>query len=373
MFHSSNEPFRSQAGADKIPRTNREFEATVQSEQRRTERPFISDAGVFNLDFRGTSFTVPKLSLFNLFEHHRDLFDATSYEVQSSVPVGVFEIFVAALETGTKVVVTKENAGAISLLATEFWLADLLSECSALQAASNPELIATLSQRISKLEHEMSSQPLAIIAGLKESTLNHDRQLKSLDYRISRLEPKLAMAQTDVRPRHGHPTKPQTDLTELESGWPAPVLTVSDSKLLKEVDFPLTAAESVNGLIAYLTRKHGGNVHDKGMVIITSKSVYSEAPGHAVRNVAALTSISAFFSKNEPGQWVCWDFREMRVRPTHYTVTRLALKSWVFESSLDFMNWTEIDRKTDNEDFTHWETATFAVSNSADSDRQETS
>jgi hypothetical protein len=81
-----------------------------------------------DVDFQGTRYTVPKLSLFNLFEHQRDLFDATSCEVQSSVPLGIFEVFVKALETGRKVHVTKENASAISLLAKDFWLEDLRSE-----------------------------------------------------------------------------------------------------------------------------------------------------------------------------------------------------------------------------------------------------
>jgi hypothetical protein len=39
----------------------------------------------------------------------------------------------------------------------------------------------------------------------------------------------------------------------------------------------------------------------------------------------------------------------------------------VVESSLDFVNWIEIDRKTDNEDFkSGTETASFAVSKSAE-------
>jgi hypothetical protein len=130
---------------------------------------------VFNLDFHGTRFTVPKPSLFHFFEHQQDLFNATSYEVQSSVPLRIFEVFVEALKTGTKVAVTKENAGVISLLAKEFWLEDLLSECSSLQIASAPELIASLSERISKLEHQISSQPSTLIAELKESIANHDR------------------------------------------------------------------------------------------------------------------------------------------------------------------------------------------------------
>jgi hypothetical protein len=56
------------------------------------------------------------------------------------VPLGIFQVFARPGETGTKVAVTKENAGALSLLAREFWLEDLLSDCSVLHKASVPEL-----------------------------------------------------------------------------------------------------------------------------------------------------------------------------------------------------------------------------------------
>jgi hypothetical protein len=78
-----------------------------------------------------------------------------------------------------------------------------------------------------------------------------------------------------------------------------------------------------------------------------------------------LTGIS---SKDEPGQWICWDFREMRVRPTHYTMMARYPKSWVVEGSLDGMNWTEIDRQTDNEAFNkNPETASFRISKPVES------
>jgi uncharacterized coiled-coil protein SlyX len=310
----------------------------------------------FSLDFHGTKYTVPKLSLFNLFEHQRDLFDATSYQVQSAVPLGVFEIFVEALETGAKVPVTKENAGPISVLAKEFWLEDLLSECSTLQVALTPELIATLSERITKLECQMSSRSLPIIAELKESIANHERQLENLECRIAALEPNL-----------------KTDVDALKSSSVAPVRPISPSKSLKEIEFPIQAARSLVGIVSYLTRKHGGHIHDKGIATITSKSVRTDDQHwHLVRNIADLISSSCFESRNEPGQWVCWDFHEKRVHPTHYTIRGSCLKSWMIESSLDFVNWTEIDRKRDNEDFKlassrdPLKTASFAVSKSAE-------
>jgi hypothetical protein len=70
----------------------------------------------------------------------------------------IIQVFAKALEAGAKVLVTNENAGAISLLANEFWMVDLLSECSALQAVSIPEFVTTISERVSKLEHQLSSQ-----------------------------------------------------------------------------------------------------------------------------------------------------------------------------------------------------------------------
>jgi hypothetical protein len=83
--------------------------------------------------------------------------------------------------------------------------------------------------------------------------------------------------------------------------------------------------------------------------------------------VADLTSVAFLLSKDEPGQWVCWDFREMRVRVTHYTITAAYLKSWTIEGSSDGDQWTEIHRETENSDFkAGWRKASFAVSNPAE-------
>jgi hypothetical protein len=95
----------------------------------------------------------------------------------------------------------------------------------------------------------MSSQPLAIITELKESIANHERQLESLGCRISGVE------------RHLTP----------DLGSSRPITPVSPSKSLKEVEFPLKAAKPVDGIIAYLTRKHGGNVQDELSQLLQSR------------------------------------------------------------------------------------------------------
>jgi uncharacterized coiled-coil protein SlyX len=243
--------------------------------------------------------------------------------------------------------------------------------------------MAALSERISKLESQISSQTLTIIVDLKESIANHDRQLQSLRSRLSGLDTNLRKVGTDLNElklclsdplstRMSPPVSPNP-IRPVRVSPPTPVPPVSSSKSLKATEFPLKESKSLEGIICYLTRKHGGNVHEKGLATIASKSVIKDDPKYAARNLADLTSRSYFHSKNEPGQWICWDFHKMRVHPTHYTIKAALLKSWVVESSLDGVGWfsqgtwTEIDRKTDNWDFTGLGgTASFAVSNSGE-------
>jgi hypothetical protein len=120
------------------------------------------------------------------------------------------------------------------------------------------------------------------------------------------------------------------------------------------------------GRISYLTKRRGGCVREKGIVTIASKLT---ASGHPIA-AADLLWRSDFGSIDEPPrgprQWVSWDSHEMRVRRTHYTMIPFSMKSWV-EGSLDKANWSEIDRRTNSQDFVDgWGTASFAVSASGE-------
>jgi hypothetical protein len=66
-------------------------------------------------------------------------------------------------------------------------------------------------------------------------------------------------------------------------------LVASPLTSLGQVEFPFDNAKSLDGIIQFLTDQHGGNVHDKGIVTITSKSIYSGE----LRNLADLTSKAA--------------------------------------------------------------------------------
>jgi hypothetical protein len=131
------------------------------------------------------------------------------------------------------------------------------------------------------------------------------------------------------------------------------------------VDYPLKVARSLDGIISYLAKKHGGNVHEKGIVTLTSKSS-SGSPFFALWHLADQRSIFEFSSKDAPGQWVCWDFHEMRVRPTHYTIRTFWLRSWIVEGSVDGRAWTKIDERNETRDFEDETRASFAASHSGE-------
>jgi hypothetical protein len=127
------------------------------------------------------------------------------------------------------------------------------------------------------------------------------------------------------------------------------------------------------GIINHLTSGIGGNVDDKNVVNITANRVCDSNPWYAAKNVADFESNSCFLSANEPNQSICFDFKTLRIEPTHYTIRTLNagpngshLKNWVIEGSIDGTSWTEIDRHENNNDLNNrLALKTFAVSNVA--------
>jgi hypothetical protein len=106
---------------------------------------------------------------------------------------------------------------------------------------------------------------------------------------------------------------------------------------------------SLEGIICYLTGKHGGNVEERGIVAISSSSY---RPSFPARHVADLQTCTYFESDSSPGPWLCYDFKNRRVQPTHYSISAHSnnyyLRSWVLEGSLEGSKWDEIDRHTND-------------------------
>jgi serine/threonine protein kinase len=107
------------------------------------------------------------------------------------------------------------------------------------------------------------------------------------------------------------------------------------------------------GIIAYLTKQCGGNVSERKVVIVTSSPpAYN---GDVAKNIADLDVDSYFISDCHDihdeipptrNNWVCYDFKERRIIPTHYAVRTWPgepgcahMRSWLVEISGDGHTW----------------------------------
>jgi hypothetical protein len=114
-----------------------------------------------------------------------------------------------------------------------------------------------------------------------------------------------------------------------------------------------------------LTHRYGGNVHDRGVVTISSKTVVSSDASYAAKNAVDLTATNYFHSHDGADQWICYNFNNRLVRPTHYSIhphSSYFLRSWVVEGSIDNVNWIELDRhEGDPEMNSNHQIGTFAI------------
>jgi hypothetical protein len=132
--------------------------------------------------------------------------------------------------------------------------------------------------------------------------------------------------------------------------------------------FDPVEGSGLDGIIAHLSRKHGGNVHVGGIVHVSSSSVLSTNPCHAVQNVVDLVNHTASFfnSKGEPNQWLRYDFKDRRIELTDYSIAAHAdgwfMRSWIVEGSEDGLSWVPLDERTNNDDAdSNHPIATFSV------------
>jgi hypothetical protein len=135
-------------------------------------------------------------------------------------------------------------------------------------------------------------------------------------------------------------------------------------------EFAPSSSSCLNGIIAHLTRRCGGNVHDRNVVTIRASS---NVRGHADKYAADLEARPLFHSLKTADSWLCYDFKDMRIEPTHYTIRSYYaggqgsynLKNWVIEGSDDGDSWVELDRRGENDQLNARNaTVTFTISRS---------
>jgi hypothetical protein len=106
----------------------------------------------------------------------------------------------------------------------------------------------------------------------------------------------------------------------------------------------------LNGTIAYLTRKYGGNVHRGRFVTVTASSVQAN-PKRSTHDVVDLDLDTCFQAEPVPNQWLRWDFRKRRLFLSDYTVRSHELKNWRLEVSIDGEEWIQVDHQGNNQQF----------------------
>jgi hypothetical protein len=72
---------------------------------------------------------------------------------------------------------------------------------------------------------------------------------------------------------------------------------------------------------------------------------------------------------NSPNQWLCYDFKDRKIEPTHYSIhahsNNFYLRHWVLEGSLDGSKWDAVDQHmNDTTTNTEHPIGTFKISKS---------
>jgi hypothetical protein len=122
--------------------------------------------------------------------------------------------------------------------------------------------------------------------------------------------------------------------------------------------FPPTSP--LDGILAHLSRQCGGNVHDCGVVDVTSSPPYTHHKAAKwAADVQTNTNFASAFEHGVPhtrNNWICYDFKHRCVVTTHYSlrswnqgrVGYSNMKSWVLEVSTDGNDWAEVDHRENN-------------------------
>ena len=114
---------------------------------------------------------------------------------------------------------------------------------------------------------------------------------------------------------------------------------------------------NTNGIIDYLEKQYGANIHDQGIITISASSTHDccdEKPEQVINY-----NWSSYWrtKQDKPGEWWEINFKKMKVQINGYFIKTFEassgcahLKNWVIEGRNEGEDWKEIDRRENNFD-----------------------
>jgi hypothetical protein len=118
--------------------------------------------------------------------------------------------------------------------------------------------------------------------------------------------------------------------------------------------FPFRSQFLFDGILSHLANLYQGNPHDTGKISVSSKSTCGDYPGYHPKHASDVNKDSGFYSAGSQGEFIEYDFKEMRVAVTRYSirayndaVNGTHLRSWVMKARDENGTWHEIDCQKD--------------------------
>jgi hypothetical protein len=125
----------------------------------------------------------------------------------------------------------------------------------------------------------------------------------------------------------------------------------------------------LDGVISFLSRKCGGNVHDLEIVKVSASGQYWPEYGVAVL-VDFTSRLRGFLTQGSENSWICFEFKSRVLRPTHYSIRTPTdydyhqPRSWVLEGSNNNKEWIVLDTRRNNQELNGCDCVkTFSVEN----------
>jgi hypothetical protein len=282
---------------------------------------------VAELVLGGRPFRIRSIPLFmscQTFENDPSLL-SRPYAVRSTVSPDVFRAFLDAI-LGAAPEITRSNVIDFGLLSREFGFT-LLSQAVADFQSRHWQFDASVSREWASLEEGNSRRrdELAMLRSELSSVRDELGSTKAKNGSLAESNRRLERSQVEL----------DGDIAQaVKALVPGGFRTVSRAH---------EPASPTSGIIACLTSLAGGSVHDRGLVQITSLSTLSR--DHLPKFAADITNKETMFvSGRGILNWLCYDFKDRRILPTHYALTPGpgGLRSWLVEVSADGVNWVNI-------------------------------